>query len=337
MRRTLLPLALALTIPPAATAAGPFFLRGGERVVFLGDSITFAGDYIAVIDAYLFARFPDKSFELINLGLPSETVTGLTETDHPFPRPDVHDRLARALEKTRPGVVVACYGMNDGIYHPFGADRFRKYQQGIEKLIEKVKQSGARLVLMTPPPFDPVPVRDRLAPGKAKDFGYKRPYRDYDEVLARYAAWLLTLRDRGIPVVDLHTPLNEHLAGKRKTDPKYTLAPDGVHPNAAGHRRIARELLRAWHAPDADAALTLPERQPKLWELAAERQRLLGRAWLDHVGHTRPQTPKGLPLAEAKERAAGLERQIRELVTPPKKQQPPAADRGNGRGQSRGS
>src|SRR5205807_3938434 len=127
-----------------------FLLEDGQRVVFLGDSNTFAGTYIAYLDAYLFTRFPGKKFELINLGLPSETVSGLSEPDHPYPRPDVHERLDRVLAKTKPDVVVVCYGMNDGIYYPDSDERFAKYQEGMRKLIDRCQKAGTKVVLITP-------------------------------------------------------------------------------------------------------------------------------------------------------------------------------------------
>ena len=40
-----------------------------------------------------------------------------------FPRPDLHERLDRALPKTKPDLVFACYGMNDGIYLPLDEAR----------------------------------------------------------------------------------------------------------------------------------------------------------------------------------------------------------------------
>src|SRR5438132_4669375 len=114
--RTFLAFTLLLLPTTLARADEPFPLKDGQRVVFLGDSNTYAGKYIAYLDAYLCTRFPDKRFELINLGLPSETVTGLSEPDHPYPRPNIHDRVERALTLAKPDVVVICYGMNDGIY-----------------------------------------------------------------------------------------------------------------------------------------------------------------------------------------------------------------------------
>ena len=128
----------------ANASAGDEIVRDGRRIVFLGDSITFDGRFIAYLDAYLITRFPDKHVQLINLGLPSETVTGLSEPDHPYPRPNVHDRLLAALEKSKPDVVVASYGMNDGIYYPFDVDRFKKYQSGFLTLIAAYRRPRRR-------------------------------------------------------------------------------------------------------------------------------------------------------------------------------------------------
>ena len=141
---------------PAAELAFPVTAK---RVVFLGDSITHAGHYISIIEATIRLSGVNPLPELINLGLPSETCSGLSEPDHPFPRPNVHERLDRALTSLQPDVVVACYGMNDGIYYPFSDERFKAYQSGINRLAEKVHATGAKLVLMTSPAFDPLPLR----------------------------------------------------------------------------------------------------------------------------------------------------------------------------------
>ena len=404
-----------LAIVPAARADDAFFLRDGRRVVFLGDSNTFAGHFVAYLDGYLFTRFPDKRFELINLGLPSETVSGLSEEDHPWPRPDVHERLARALAKTKPDVVVACYGMNDGIYHPFAEGRLKAYQDGTLRLVGEVRKVGATVVLMTPSPFDARAVPAKLQPLSAGRFSYLKPFADYDAVLGRYGDWLLTLRDQGIPVVDARAGLVRHLETVRASDPNYVLSGDGIHPSPAGHWLVTQALLRAWEAPaDVDEVeidlktskavrgrvsgltakdgriafvwetkvpmptdprwdrrlaegeriaerlnrhrlkvtgvapgrhalsegerrvgtftekeladgvdltalpeLTTNRRAAEVGKLVARRERLLALAWLTEVGHKRPDTPKGRPLAEARDQAAELEKRIRALAVPP--------------------
>ena len=48
----------------------------------LGDSITYAGGYAEDIEAYYVTRFPEQHFEFVNVGLSSETVSGLSEEGH---------------------------------------------------------------------------------------------------------------------------------------------------------------------------------------------------------------------------------------------------------------
>jgi lysophospholipase L1-like esterase len=231
--------------------------RDGQRIVFLGDSITAAGGFIRDIEAYLITRFPERHVQIINLGLPSETVTGLTETDHPFPRPDVHDRLARALALTKPDRVVAGYGMNDGIYHPFEEARFAAYRQGIQRLIAAVQASGASLTLLTPGPFEASAIPDKLRPAGAADYSYKDPYADYDDTLARYGKWLLTLRGDSVEVIDTRSFILAYAESMRKTDPAFHLTGDAIHPGAAGQWLIASALLDAWKAPAEVDSLTI--------------------------------------------------------------------------------
>ena len=48
--------------------------------------------------------------------------------------------------------------------------------------------------------------------------------------------------------------------------------------------------------------------------LVRERQELLRDAWLTAIGHQRPGLPRGLPLDEAKARAAAVELRLLELL-----------------------
>ena len=154
------------------------------RILFLGDSITQNGLYVSFIEHELFTQFPDKSFDIISIGLSSETVSGLSEPDHPFPRPCLHDRLEQALLKIQPDVIVACYGMNDGIYHPPDPNRLEAYQEGIRKLIDRAFHADIQhIILLTPPPFDPLPISERLSGGNTRKYGYATPYYKYHEVL----------------------------------------------------------------------------------------------------------------------------------------------------------
>ena len=301
MVRTLL-CSLAFLLAPLSSPAAPEDpLKDARRVVFLGDSITAGGHYIVLLDAALRATHPDAEF--INLGLPSEGVTGLSEPKHPFPRPNLHERLDRALAKAKPDVVFACYGMNDGIYYPFSEERFAKYQAGINTLIEKVSKQGARLILLSPPPFDPLPFRKKgkLLPVDAPEFSWTGIYEDYDRaVIARYARWVLAQKERTTACLDLHGPITASVAKRRETDPDFALSGDGVHLDNEGHRLIADTIHRGLYAQP------LPEIPEATLELVAAQHKILVPAWLTHVGHKRPGGKPGLPLPEARTKAAAL-------------------------------
>ncbi len=223
--------------------------RDGLRVLFLGDSITQNGLYVRYIDAYVTTRFPDRRIEVVNLGLSSETLSGTTEPGHPYPRPDVRTRLSRALGLVKPDLVFVCYGMNDGIYHPPEPARTELYRQGTEQVVAAIRQAGAEVIVGTPPPFDPRPIRARTAPLAASAFGYQHPYVDYDGVLGIYAGLLLSRRDRGeLNVADIHGATHDALTALRLSDPAFTFSDDGVHPGSSGHWLLSRPYLEAWGA-----------------------------------------------------------------------------------------
>ena len=232
-------------------------LQGIRRVVFLGDSITYAGQYIDYIEAYLRIKNPQLRCEFLDLGLPSETVSGLSEPGHAggqFPRPELRERLDRVLDQTRPGLVVACYGMNDGIYYPFSEERFAKFQEGMNDLRTSAARRGIGVLHVTPPVFDPVPIKLRTLPGGLAE--YRQPFEGYDEVLDRYSEWLLAQRGSGWDVVDVHGPMKQYLAAARRRDPAFRLADDGVHASATGHWLMAREILLHWGIPAGEIAGT---------------------------------------------------------------------------------
>lgn len=319
----LLVLSVALVLLDTAAVEALQPLEGLQRVVFLGDSITYAGQYIEDIDAYLRLRYPNFRTELLDLGLPSETVSGLSEPGHAggkFPRPDVHERLERVLQLTKPDLIVACYGMNCGIYYPFGEERFEKYQQGMKLMREKVAAVDAKVLHVTPPVFDPQPIKARTLPAGLAE--YKQPYEGYNEVLDRYSAWLVSQRANDWDVVDIHTPMNRYLAEQRKQDQNFKLAGDGVHIDANGHWLMARQILVSFGVPSADLADKSTIEQAlagyphgaEVLKLVQQRQRLMKDAWLTATGHKRPGVKQGVPLEEAEKHAKELDAKIRELV-----------------------
>jgi lysophospholipase L1-like esterase len=286
-----------------------------KRILFLGDSITYSGGYIASLEAASIAQHPDRKTEYLNLGLPSETVSGLSEPGHAggaFPRPDLHERLERVLDQTQPDLVIACYGMNDGIYYPLGDDRFEAFRSGMTRLHDAVIKRGAQIIHLTPAYFDALPIRDRLLPAGRDE--YRQPYEGYDDVLETYAQWLLDQRERGWVVYDVHAAMKQAVLEARKTNPTFTFAGDGVHPNAAGQVVIAGPLAKAWGLRIQDDGSPDHAQGKKILALVAKRQEILKHAWLTKTKHVRPGIPAGQPIDAAAAQAEEIANQLVSLV-----------------------
>jgi lysophospholipase L1-like esterase len=296
-----------------AAHANPL-IAPGDRVLCVGDSITAAGHYVSYLDMQLQVQYPNDAPTVVNLGLSSEGVTGLSEPDHPFPRPNVHERLTRALDQFQPDVVIACYGVNDGIYHPFSAERFTAYKNGISKLIAEVKHRDILLVLCTPIPFDPVPLKGtgKMLPfNTKKNFAWFAIYEDYDKVIAQYAEYIRGNLKGVDRTADVFKDITDALSIKRKSNPNYTMSGDGVHIDVAGHLVMAQSVVKA-------CGITWSTIDETLFKLTEAKTKVLHNAWLSSVGHKRPGMAAGKPLAEAEQLAqtsdVAIATRVRELT-----------------------
>ena len=147
----------------APKARGPV---SPQRTLILGDSITQDGRWVSFLEYLLDRAGVAGEWDVISIGLGSETVSGLSEPSHPQPRPCVLDRLDAALAAVRPARVLACYGMNDGIYHPPSPERRAAYLRGLTALRQKMaayQRNGARLGWLLIPAERAVEIWEPLA------------------------------------------------------------------------------------------------------------------------------------------------------------------------------
>jgi len=266
----------------SAASASPL---QGKRVMVLGDSITQGGLYVSFIEYFLIKTYKPKEVDIISIGLSSETCSGLTERIHPGPRPCIFSRLNKALESVKPQVVVACYGMNDGIYLPLSSERMKSFQDGITRLVRECRAAGANVILLTPPVFDPLPYKSRVAHDDSGP-GYTRPYVKYDDVLAEYAKWIMSLRLEGLYAIDLHTEMKGYLATRRGHDPKFVLSGDGIHPGELGHLFMACTFIKGIGLPapsgDLEAEAGRIKADP-LFLLVRKHRETRSAAWLPYT------------------------------------------------------
>jgi len=262
-------LATAVLLPKAALADG-FALRDGDRVVFYGDSITQAGGYGALVEAYVVTRFPEWDVRFENAGVGGDTVRG------GWAGP-IELRLQRDVVARRPSVVTIMLGMNDGGYKPFDPTTLAAFADGYASILRTLKQAlpGVRLTVIRSSPFDDVSRPPQFAPG-------------YDDALRRLGCYVSTLGQREkATVVDFRTPVNAGIAAVLRGDKDLArlLLPDRIHPGVAGHLLMGATLLRAWGAPalvtrveiDAAARRVLAAENATVSELAPSAG---GLAWM---------------------------------------------------------
>jgi len=297
---------LFITLFPANSQSTITIPEEVDKILFLGNSITYSGQYISYIEAYLTLQHPQRKLEFINMGLPSETVSGLSEPNHAqgkFPRPDLKERLYRILSKVKPDLVFANYGINDGIYLPFDDERFQKFKDGIMWMHDEVVKTGADIIHLTPTVYDGIDANV------------------YDNVMSIYSDWLISRRNTANwKIIDIHDPMKRQLQEQRLQNPKFTFAADGVHPNKNGHGVIARQVLIDLGEDIASDSITIEtaiasfENGKQVMELIEKRQAITKDAWLSAIGHKRPGMSQGIPLEKAQRKTKQLEKQLYKLL-----------------------
>ena len=228
--RTLLPTAAALAglllaAGSRAAEGDAIPLKKGERIVFLGDSITQGGGgpkgYVTLVKKALAERHPDLNIEVINAGISGNKV------------PDLQKRLDRDVLSKKPTLVVIYIGIND-VWHgendPTRGTSVSKFQDGLKDVISRIKESGARVVLCTPSVIGE-------KTGGANKLDTKLD--QYSDVSRRVA------KEMKVPLCDLRTAFVGHLkANNPDNKERGVLTGDRVHLNEAGNRLVAEEILK---------------------------------------------------------------------------------------------
>lgn len=215
-----------------------FRLKKNQVIGCFGDSITFAGGdgYVEMLQSKFDQADPELNITFLNYGKSSETVSGLTEKDHPGPRPYLFERLDNILDETPLDLALFCYGINCGIYGKPSEKLFNSFKIGVYSFLEKMRQRNIGTVLLTPPPLalEAAPLADLNG---SIPFGYKNPYPEYEkEVLQEFKRIILEMQHPMSKIeIDIHTPLLENQNRCYDQDP--------IHPNSVGHRLIADTIF----------------------------------------------------------------------------------------------
>jgi lysophospholipase L1-like esterase len=242
---------LALTLLAGSSVAGEFFIKDGDRVVFLGDSITEQRLYTTYIEAYTLTRHPEWKLWFRNVGWGGDT-SWLRQRAHPdekqlFAADEasqqkmVEDSVGRGLARDvlplKPTVVTIKFGMNDHSYQKFREDIFGAYVRSQTQLAKVLEANGARVAFLTPQPIED-----------------KRPDPDKDvknESLRKFSDGLQAVAAKaGATFVDQFDPYMAIMLHERAADPTALVGGgDAVHPGPAGHTIMAWAILKGLSAP----------------------------------------------------------------------------------------
>ena len=198
--------------------------KPGDRVAFLGDSITYAGKFIEFLRGFAAMNGDKKETFFFNLGIPGDTCSLASK------------RVDRELVPLKPSVVFLMFGMNDLEGWRFSQNKKQEknihrakivFQKNLSGLITSLEKYGFRIVLLTPTPYDEY--------GTQKGSIWKG---FNEEALAEAAKFIRQeAQKRNLPCVDLFQPMTDYL----KTHPEKRLCGnDRIHPGDIGHLMIAR-------------------------------------------------------------------------------------------------
>ena len=214
--------------PPKPAGLG---LKDGDRVIFVGDSITHQCLYTQFVENYFYTRYPQLRLHFRNAGVSGDRAA------------DALDRFDDDIASFKPTVATVLLGMNDGTYKNFDMPTFATYEKDMLALMDRLDAIKCRVIVMSPTMFDHQSwdAMIQANPDKAKG----RDVTNYNAVLAFYGKWLQeTARKRGYQFVDMYGPLNTFTVEQRKTDPQFTLIADAIHPAIDGQQVMAYALLR---------------------------------------------------------------------------------------------
>jgi lysophospholipase L1-like esterase len=201
-------------------------LQKGDRIVFLGDSITQQGagpkGYVTLIKEFLGDKQKDLGIEVIGAGVSGNKV------------PDLQKRLERDVLKKNPTLVVIYIGIND-VWHgendPKKGTPKDKFEEGLTDIIKQIKAAKANVLLCTPSVI-----------GEKKESGNKLDAQldEYSEISRKVA------RETKVAFCDLRKEFQDYLKTHNDDNKeKGILTGDRVHLNETGNRLVASAILRA--------------------------------------------------------------------------------------------
>jgi hypothetical protein len=211
--------------------ADPF--NNGDRVCFIGNSITHGGSYHSLIYLFYLTRFPEQRIDVYNCGISGDNVKGAL------------NRFNEDIAVHKSTVATIKLGTNDinrswyvNSTPEKEAEKLKanaRYKSNMEELVRKLDSMQTKIIFLTPAYYEEKPMSDStIALGLNKGF-------------EKYGLFLDSLsRKYKCGIVDFHYMMDSISMARQKIDPDFTLISlDRVHPEYSGHFVMAYSFLKA--------------------------------------------------------------------------------------------
>lgn len=213
-------------------------IKSGDRMVFLGDSITEQRVYTRYVMNYFALRYPENDVVFRNAGWVSDTAVGGTK------------RLQRDVLDLKPSVVSICYGMNDAGVTAYDQKIYDRYINGITELIDTLQQNKIKVALIT------VGCVDESKAARLKG---------YNDTLGRFAKQLCEFaKQRNVPCYNIHEPMLHVLNAGKAGNADFVMMNDGVHPQSNGHMVMAYGLIKSLGCESQAAQVSVDAKTGKI-------------------------------------------------------------------------
>jgi lysophospholipase L1-like esterase len=221
----------------------PFFLRDGDRVVIMGDSITEQNLYSAYLELWTITRFPSWNISFRNVGILGDRASR------------GNARFARDVLPHKPTVLLVNLGMNDGGGGDFDGRLFQNYTNGLQGIADQARAHAMRVAWVSPQPVE----KQENGPAIA----------GYAATLEKFAEGMQTVAEANHGLfVDLFHPCLRAMDKGRASDPLRRvmggLHGDPVHPGPPGHALMAASILQGMNFPVLVSTVEIDAAQGKI-------------------------------------------------------------------------
>ncbi|RFZ91795.1 hypothetical protein D0C36_10095 [Mucilaginibacter conchicola] len=209
-------------LPNAPQNANLF--KAGDRVAFLGNSITHGGRYHQYIWLYYMTRFPELRLTIMNGGVGGDVVS------------NINNRFDEDILTKHPTKIDLTFGMNDS--------GFFQYMQGDSAKISDmlVAKCDSAFKLLQVKLLQHKEIKTSLITGSPYDFttkvitgnGWREKPATFERIVQLQKA---TAAKNNWPFIDIYHPMDQLNKKYQVTDPNFTLSGsnDRVHPESYGH------------------------------------------------------------------------------------------------------